>query len=59
MTGEKIRFGLKNDYMFRAALQSNEKILRGLVSALLELPMGEITECIIENPIILGETIDE
>ena len=59
MTGEKIRFGLKNDYMFRAALQSNEKILRGLVSALLDLPMGEITECIIENPIILGETIDE
>ncbi|MDD6168811.1 MAG: PD-(D/E)XK nuclease family transposase, partial [Lachnospiraceae bacterium] len=59
MEEEKIRYGLKNDYMFRAAMQSNEKVLRGLVCALLDLRMDEIRECVIENPIILGEDIDD
>ena len=59
MEEEKIRYGLKNDYMFRAAMQSNEKVLRGLVCALLDLRMDEIKECVIENPIILGEDIDD
>ena len=44
MEEEKIRYGLKNDYMFRAAMQSNEKVLRGLVCALLDLRMDEIKE---------------
>lgn len=56
---ETIRYGLKNDYMFRATLQSNDKVLRGLVCALLDLRMDEIRECVIENPIILGENIDD
>ena len=55
----KLNYGLKNDYMFRATLQSNEKVLRGLVSALLDIPLDEIKECVIENPIILGENIDD
>ena len=59
MKEENIRYGLKNDYMFRAAMQSNEKVLRGLVCALLDLRMDEIKECVIENPIILGEDIDD
>ena len=59
MKEENIRYGLKNDYMFRAAMQSNEKVLRGLVCALLDLRMDEIRECVIENPIILGEDIDD
>ena len=59
MKEENIRYGLKNDYMFRAAMQSNEKVLRGLVCALLDLHMDEIRECVIENPIILGEDIDD
>ena len=59
MNEEKLKYGLKNDYMFRAAMQSSERMLRGLVSALLDLKPVEIEECLIENPIILGEDIDE
>ena len=59
MEEEKIRYGLKNDYMFRAAMQSYEKVLRGLVCALLNLKSEEVRECVIENPIILGEDIDD
>ena len=59
MNEEKLKYGLKNDYMFRAAMQSSERMLRGLVSALLDLKPVEIKECLIENPIILGEDIDE
>lgn len=56
---EKLGYGLKNDYMFRAALQSNERVLRGLVCALLDLEEETLKECQIENPIILGEEMDE
>ena len=31
----EIDYTLTNDYMFRAILQSNEKVLRGLISSLL------------------------
>lgn len=56
---EKLGYGFKNDYMFRATLQSNERVLRGLVCALMDLKEETVTECRIENPIILGEEIDE
>lgn len=59
MQEERLEYGLKNDYMFRAALQSNERVLRGLVCALLDLKEEEIRECRIENPIVLGEELDE
>lgn len=55
----KLKYGLKNDYMFRATMQSSEKVLRGLVCALLGLKPEEVKECVIENPIILGEDIDD
>lgn len=59
MQKEVLRYGLKNDYMFRAALQSNEAVLRGLLCALLGMEMEEVKECMIENPIVLGESIDD
>ncbi len=55
---EELRYGLMNDYMFRATMQSNEKVLKGFVCALLNLEESEIKECVIENPIILGEDIE-
>ena len=45
----ELRYGLKNDYMFRATLQSSQRVLEGLVSALLDIPLHEIKECVIEN----------
>lgn len=55
----KIPFGFTNDYMFRAVLQKNEKVLKGILSAVLRIPPEEITSCQITNPIILGEAINE
>ena len=55
----ELRYGLKNDYKSRATLQSSQRVLEGLVSALLDIPLHEIKGCVIENPIILGEQIDD
>lgn len=56
---ENLTYCLTNDYMFRAVLQSSEKALRGLLAALLKIPESEIYSCVIKNPIILGDAIDE
>ncbi len=56
-TGE-IPFNMTNDYMFRAVLQKNNRVLRGLIKALLHLLEDDIKEVRITNPIILGESID-
>lgn len=55
----RIDYTLMNDYMFRAVMQENEKVLRGLVCSLLRLNPGEVTSIIITNPIELGKAIDE
>ena len=54
-TGE-IPYNMTNDYIFRAVLQKNEKVLRGLVASLLHLNPEEI-QVEITNPIKLGSTI--
>lgn len=54
-----MRFRFTNDYLFRATLQTSDLALKGLVCALLGLSMKDIKECVIENPIELGKTIDE
>ena len=53
----KIDYTLTNDYMFRAILQTNEEVLRGLIGALLHLHLEEIQSVTIENPIVLGAPI--
>ncbi|MBD5522125.1 MAG: Rpn family recombination-promoting nuclease/putative transposase [Lachnospiraceae bacterium] len=53
-----IPYGMTNDYMFRAVLQSNNKVLRGLICALLHLREDEIKSVKITNPIILGESVE-
>ena len=58
LTG-KLEFTATNDYMFRAVLQSNEKALKGLLAALLDITMEEIISVTILNPIKLGDAIDE
>ena len=54
----KVKYTLKNDYMFKAVLQKNEKVLRGLTASLLDISVSDIQSICIENPIILGESID-
>lgn len=51
----KIDYTLTNDYMFRAVMQKNEKVLRGLICSLLRLDAKDIKSVNILNPIVLGE----
>ncbi len=53
-----LRFNMTNDYMFRAVLQTNNKVLRGLICSLLHLSEKDVISVEITNPIILGEAID-
>ena len=54
----RIPYGMTNDYMFRAVLQSNNKALRGLICSLLHLTEKEVFSVEITNPIILGESVE-
>lgn len=54
-----IPYNMTNDYMFRAVLQTNNKVLRGLVGSLLHLKDEEILSVEITNPIILGDSVEK
>ena len=58
MASGPIAYNMTNDYMFRAILQKNEFVLRGLIGALLHLDQADIKSVEITNPIILGEQIE-
>ena len=49
---------MTNDYLFRALLQENNKVLNGLISSLLHLSLEEIISVEITNPIELGRSVD-
>lgn len=53
-----IPYGMTNDYMFRAVLQTNNKVLRGLICSLLHLTKEEVVSVEITNPILLGESVE-
>ncbi|MBQ8200069.1 MAG: Rpn family recombination-promoting nuclease/putative transposase [Lachnospiraceae bacterium] len=53
-----IEYGFTNDYMFRAVLQENKKVLKALICALLHLRPDEVSSVVVTNPIVLGEQID-
>ena len=55
----KIDYPLTNDYMFRAVLQENEKVLTGLICSLLHLKHTDVKSVVILNPIELGKAIDD
>ena len=54
-----IPYNMTNDYMFRAVLQTNNKVLCGLIRSLLHLSKDIPLKAEITNPIILGESIDD
>lgn len=49
---------MTNDYLFRALLQKNNKVLKGLISSLLHLSPSDISSAVITNPIELGDAIN-
>lgn len=50
---------MTNDYLFRALLQRNNKVLKGLICSLLHLPPEQVQTVTITNPIELGKEINE
>ena len=49
---------MTNDYLFRALLQRNNLVLKGLICALLHMEEEDISSVIITNPIRLGDSIN-
>lgn len=54
-----IEYGMTNDYMFRAVLQNNVKVLKGLICSLLHYREDEVKSVQIMNPIELGKLMDD
>jgi len=54
----KIDYTLMNDYMFRAVLQENKKVLKDLICALLHLSPKDVKSTVILNPIELGKGLE-
>ena len=54
-----IPYNMTNDYMFRYILQKNQKVLKGLICALLHLEPEEVQKVEITNPINLNEDIKD
>ena len=55
----KIDYCMTNDYMFRMVLQSNNNVLKGLISSMMHVPLSDIKSVEIVNPIELGKHIDD
>ena len=55
----KLPYKLTNDYLFHAVFQTNKRVLKELLAAILHLDSSHIRELEILNPILLGETINE
>jgi len=56
---DPVAIRMSNDYLFRALLQRNNYVLKGLICSLLHLAEEEVESVEITNPIKLGDSIDE
>ena len=55
----KLTIPMANNYLFRALLPQNNKVLTGLIASLLHLFPSEISSVEITIPIVLGESIND
>ncbi len=53
----ELPYPMTNDYMFRAVLQRNNRVLCGLLRSLLHIPPCVEVTAEITNPIVLGESV--
>ena len=58
-TSGELPVPMTNDYLFRALLQENNKVLCELIRDLLHLDENTTVEAEIQNPIILGESVTD
>ncbi len=50
---------MTNDYLFKALMQKNKRVLKALICSLLHLKPKEVRSVTVTNPIILGESISD
>ena len=50
---------LTNDYLFRALIQSDPDTRNSIIASLLGISVDEILETTVENPILLGESLED
>lgn len=50
---------MTNDYLFKALMQENKRVLKALICSLLHLKPKDVHSVTITNPIILGKSVDE
>ncbi len=55
----KLPYTMKNDYLFKAVLQSQREVLRALLCCLLHMEPKELFSVEISNPIELGAAVDD
>ena len=53
----KIDYNMTNNYMFRYILQKNQKVLKGLICALLHLKPENVKTIVVKNPINLASNM--
>ncbi len=53
-----LRIPMTNDYLFKALMQENNKVLKAVICSVLRIDPESVRKAEITNPIILGETID-
>lgn len=58
-TSGALAIPMTNDYLFRALLQRNNEVLKGLICALLHLTPEEVYSVEITNPIELGTSVTD
>ena len=54
-----LHYNMTNDYMFRMVLQRDKSTLINLISAVLDIPISEIQDAKIQNPVEVGRTISD
>ncbi|MBO5166488.1 MAG: Rpn family recombination-promoting nuclease/putative transposase [Lachnospiraceae bacterium] len=59
MASGPVAIRMTNDYLFRALLQRNNKVLKGLICSLLHLSPKQVKKVKITNPIELGKALNE
>ena len=55
----RLPYNMTNDYMFRVVLQRDHDTLVRLICSVLHIPIEDVEDVTIENPITPGEAIDE
>ena len=52
-------FNMKNDYLFRMLMQSDEQTLKALIASVMRVDISRIVSTVVLNPVLFGAVIDD